>query len=175
MGFIEETGAAQFYRDARIAAIYEGTNGIQAIDLVTRKLPLSGGAAVAAQIKELRGIVEAVEANNDPAFGWTGVRLGEAVESLARATEWLLGRARQGGRRGAGRRYALSAAVRACGRRLPAGAARRSRRCGSATRPPRASALARFFAENFAVQAGALERTIVEGAPGLLGADAALA
>ena len=44
MGFIEETGAAQFFRDARIAAIYEGTNGIQAIDLVTRKLPLSGGA-----------------------------------------------------------------------------------------------------------------------------------
>ena len=40
MGFIEETGAAQHYRDARIAAIYEGTNGIQAIDLVTRKLPL---------------------------------------------------------------------------------------------------------------------------------------
>ena len=41
MGFIEETGAAQLFRDARIAAIYEGTNGIQAIDLVTRKLPLS--------------------------------------------------------------------------------------------------------------------------------------
>src|SRR5262245_29783800 len=43
MGYIEETGAAQHYRDARIAAIYEGTNGIQAIDLVTRKLPLAGG------------------------------------------------------------------------------------------------------------------------------------
>ncbi|HUO46230.1 MAG TPA: acyl-CoA dehydrogenase family protein, partial [Acidimicrobiia bacterium] len=43
MGFVEETGAAQFYRDARIAPIYEGTNGIQAIDLVTRKLPLRGG------------------------------------------------------------------------------------------------------------------------------------
>ena len=42
MGYIEETGAAQFMRDARIAAIYEGTNGIQAIDLVQRKLPLSG-------------------------------------------------------------------------------------------------------------------------------------
>ena len=48
MGFIEETGAAQHYRDARIAAIYEGTNGIQAIDLVTRKLPLDGGKTVAA-------------------------------------------------------------------------------------------------------------------------------
>ena len=43
MGFIEETGAAQHYRDARIAQIYEGTNGIQAIDLVTRKVPMAGG------------------------------------------------------------------------------------------------------------------------------------
>ena len=54
MGYIEETGAAQHFRDARIAAIYEGTNGIQAIDLVTRKLPMSGGDAVRAYIGELR-------------------------------------------------------------------------------------------------------------------------
>src|SRR5580700_137251 len=57
MGFIEETGAAQYSRDARITTIYEGTNGIQAIDLVTRKLGANGGAAVAAHIEELRGIV----------------------------------------------------------------------------------------------------------------------
>ena len=91
MGFIEETGAAQFFRDARIAAIYEGTNGIQAIDLVTRKLPLSGGAAVAAHIKEFRGIVDAVSASNNPAFGWTALRLEEALHSLANATKWLAG------------------------------------------------------------------------------------
>ena len=54
MGFVEETGAAQFMRDARIAAIYEGTNGIQAIDLVTRKLPLSGGARGAGEIAGMR-------------------------------------------------------------------------------------------------------------------------
>ena len=54
MGFIEETGAAQLYRDARITQIYEGTNGIQAIDLVARKLPLSGGATVRGYIGELR-------------------------------------------------------------------------------------------------------------------------
>ncbi len=85
MGFIEETGAAQLYRDARIAAIYEGTNGIQAIDLVTRKLPLSGGATVAAHIKELRGIVEALDASNDPAFGWTPVRLARGRRKPCRA------------------------------------------------------------------------------------------
>src|SRR5690606_11622758 len=53
MGFIEETGAAQHYRDARIAAIYEGTNGIQAIDLVTRKLAADSGAAAMDFIAEL--------------------------------------------------------------------------------------------------------------------------
>ena len=57
MGFIEETGAAQHYRDARILPIYEGTNGIQAIDLVARKLPLEGGKVVAAYIGELQKTV----------------------------------------------------------------------------------------------------------------------
>src|SRR5262249_14201773 len=56
MGFIEETGAAQHLRDARILSIYEGTNGIQAIDLVTRKLALSGGKTVRGQIEEMRRI-----------------------------------------------------------------------------------------------------------------------
>jgi alkylation response protein AidB-like acyl-CoA dehydrogenase len=173
MGFIEETGAAQFYRDARIAAIYEGTNGIQAIDLVTRKLPLSGGAAVAAQIKELRGMVEAVEASNDPAFGWTAVRLGEAVESLARATTWMLGR---GGNETDAALAGATPYLRLYG--LAAGGCLLAHEALAALRfgddAAACTALARFFAENFAVQAGALERTVVEGAPGLLGADAAL-
>src|SRR5450432_368522 len=64
MGFIEETGAAQHFRDARIAAIYEGTNGIQAIDLVTRKLPLEGGKTVALYLDELRATVAAVKESN---------------------------------------------------------------------------------------------------------------
>jgi acyl-CoA dehydrogenase len=174
MGFIEETGAAQFYRDARIAAIYEGTNGIQAIDLVTRKLSLSSGAAVAAQIKELRGIVEAVEASNDPAFGWTAVRLADAVESLARATEWMLGRLDNEAE------AALSGAtpyLRLFG--LAAGGCLLANEALAAVRLGQDAAsrvgLARFFAENLAVQAGGLERTVIEGAPGVLGAEAALA
>ena len=68
MGFVEETGAAQHLRDARILPIYEGTNGIQAIDLVTRKLPLSGGAVVRAQIAAMRAIATRLvkEANARP-------------------------------------------------------------------------------------------------------------
>src|SRR5436853_2061753 len=60
MGFIEETGAAQHLRDARINPIYEGTNGIQAIDLVTRKLPLSGGEAVRGRIAAMRGTLQRI-------------------------------------------------------------------------------------------------------------------
>src|SRR4029079_14912309 len=92
MGFIEETGAAQHYRDARITAIYEGTNGIQAIDLVTRKLATNGGAAVWALLDELSAIVKRVGASNDPAFGTTGAKLREALEALARSSKWLLER-----------------------------------------------------------------------------------
>src|SRR5215468_10641074 len=69
MGYIEETGAAQHYRDARIAQIYEGTNGIQSIDLVTRKLPLAGGTAMRGLLDELGRTVAQVKATNDPAFG----------------------------------------------------------------------------------------------------------
>ncbi len=54
MGFIEETGAAQHYRDARIAPIYEGTNGIQAMDLAGRKLSLAGGAGMTQMLAEMR-------------------------------------------------------------------------------------------------------------------------
>jgi hypothetical protein len=175
MGYIEETGAAQFYRDARIASIYEGTNGIQAIDLVTRKLPLAGGATVAAHIKELRAIVEAIEASNNPAFGATAARLGEAIDSLAHTSGWLLARLGQSPDAAlAGATPYLRLFGLATGGCLLAKEALGAVRLGEDPAAPRLS-LARFFAENLAVQAGALEHTIIDGAPGLLGADAALA
>ena len=65
MGFIEETGAGQYYRDARILPIYEGTNGIQAIDLVTRKLPLGNGAVARAFIAEMKETAERAHASNN--------------------------------------------------------------------------------------------------------------
>ena len=91
MGFIEETGAAQHYRDARILPIYEGTNGIQAIDLATRKLPLEGGAVVTAYIGELKKTAEEVRASNRPEFGRMGERLAAAVDALAEASRWMGG------------------------------------------------------------------------------------
>jgi len=176
MGYIEETGAAQHLRDARIAAIYEGTNGIQAIDLVTRKLPLSGGATVKAMIGELKRTVDAVNATNDPAFGWTGVRLQDAVESLERTTQWLLGGQHNdldtalAGATPYLRLFALAAG----GAFLAEEALAARKLAGDGADAAARTAIARFFAENQAVQAGALERTVVEAADSVITADAAL-
>ena len=92
MGYIEETGAAQHYRDARIAPIYEGTNGIQAIDLVTRKLPFNGGETVYGFIAGLNETVRAIKAANEPAIGPMSERLEAGVAALEEATGWLLKR-----------------------------------------------------------------------------------
>ena len=176
MGYVEETGAAQHYRDARIAAIYEGTNGIQAIDLITRKLPLSGGAAVKAYICGIRRTVEAVNATNDPALGWTGIRLQDAVDSLDRATQWLLGsqhndldRALAGATP-----YLRLFALAAGGALLAEEALAAMRLAGNGADAAGRTAIARFFAENLAVQAGGLERTVVEAADSVNNSDAAL-
>jgi alkylation response protein AidB-like acyl-CoA dehydrogenase len=165
MGFVEETGAAQHYRDARIAPIYEGTNGIQAIDLVTRKLPMAGGAVVRGYLDALRCTVAAVKAANDPAFGATGARLSEAVESLDRATAWLLPRldkSPEAALAGATPYLRLFASA-AGGCALAEDALAATRLNGGADAPGRV-ALARFFAENIAVQAGGLETTVTDGA-----------
>ncbi|MEP2435455.1 MAG: acyl-CoA dehydrogenase, partial [Roseibium sp.] len=89
MGYVEETGAAQHLRDSRIATIYEGTNGIQSIDLVMRKLPLSNGEHIDGFISELRQIADEVVASNRPEFGATGDLLHAAIEELERVTSWM--------------------------------------------------------------------------------------
>ena len=176
MGYIEETGAAQHYRDARIAPIYEGTNGIQAIDLVTRKLPRADGATARQCIGDIRRTVSAVDAVNDPAYGWTGVRLRDAVDLLERATAWLLARLADdpGAVLAGATPYLRLFALAAGGALLADEALAASRLAGNGGDGDGRIAVARFFAENFAVNAPALERTVVEGADSVTGADAAL-
>jgi alkylation response protein AidB-like acyl-CoA dehydrogenase len=174
MGFIEETGAAQHYRDARIAAIYEGTNGIQALDLVTRKLPLNGGAAVRDYLGELRATVKAVQAANDPAFGATGARLAEAVDSLDRATQWLIGKLDKAPQSAlAGATPYLRLFGNAAGGCMLADEALAAIRLGDGE-PATRVGVARFFAENIAVQAPGFERTVTEGADSVTAAETAL-
>lgn len=86
MGFIEETGAAQYYRDVRVTAIYEGTNGIQSMDLVARKM-MDGGEGVYALIEEMHTVAEAARGQYDA----LAEPLWQAVETLREATEWMVG------------------------------------------------------------------------------------
>ena len=77
MGFVEDTGAAQHYRDARIAAIYEGTNGIQAADLVGRKLGVRGGGVLADLLGQFDELAKSLESTDD--LAGFGTHLDEAV------------------------------------------------------------------------------------------------
>jgi 3-(methylthio)propanoyl-CoA dehydrogenase len=88
MGFVEETGAAQHYRDIRIAAIYEGTNGIQAADLVGRKLPVRGGAVVLEQLDSIQQVAAELMASDE--LKSFGQQLEQAAAAARRATEWLV-------------------------------------------------------------------------------------
>ncbi len=85
MGFIEETGAAQYYRDVRVTAIYEGTNGIQAMDLVARKM-MDGGEAAGRLLDEIEDHAEKARATMPELAG----PVWEATESLRETTEWLV-------------------------------------------------------------------------------------
>jgi acyl-CoA dehydrogenase len=180
MGFIEETGAAQHLRDARIAPIYEGTNGIQAIDLVTRKLPLSQGQAVASLISGMRATAQKLVGINNPAFGQMAARLRDAVEALDRATQYMLGAVRdapEDALAGASpylRLFGLAQGTASLAEEaLAAHAETRKGDCDPAH--VGRIGLARFFAENIATGATGLEAAITAGAASVRDAASALA
>ncbi|MCO6392081.1 acyl-CoA dehydrogenase [Aliihoeflea aestuarii] len=169
MGFIEETGAAALYRDARIAPIYEGTNGIQAIDLVMRKLPLDGGSAVMRYIDELHTDIEAVRTSNGDGFGATAEKCDAALNDLSEATAWLqeaLGSGRTEDALAGATPYLRLFALAAGGAYLARGAVGDE----SGKRVP----LCRFYAENLIEETAALRRRVMEGSTSLREAAAAL-
>ena len=170
MGFIEETGAAALLRDSRIAPIYEGTNGIQAIDLVTRKLPLGGGEHAKGYIAELRQDIEALRKSNAEGFGKTADKCEAAIDALEEATNFLqsaLGDGRQQEALAGATPYLRLFGLAAGGAYLVRGAL--------AGEDRNRIALARFFAENLVDEAAALKLRVVEGAASLAAADAVLA
>ena len=179
MGYIEETGAAQFLRDARIAAIYEGTNGIQEIDLVQRKLGLSGGAAVHREIADMRAAVGALRKVNADGFGDMAPCLAEAVDALERATAFMLDAStiRQNDALAGATPYLRLFAVARGGTALARGALaahRLSLAGNSDSALPARIATARFFAENIGVGACGLEREVTRGGGSVHASDAVL-
>jgi acyl-CoA dehydrogenase len=169
MGYVEETGAAVFLRDARIAPIYEGTNGIQAIDLVTRKLPLSGGQHVHGLIGELRADAEALRASNLPGFGRTGQKVAAALDELEAATRFLQS-CQAEGRMG----EALAGATPYLRLFALAASAALLSRGALASKDADRIALCRFHAENLVGETAALKERVMEGAESLAEAAKAL-
>ena len=156
VGYIEETGAAQALRDACIAPIYEGTNGIQAIDLATRKLQRTG-TALAREIEDMRAV--AAEAKLAGAES-----LSEAVADLERASRFMQGASPALALAGATPYLRLFALARG-GTLLAKGATQGD---------TRRTAIARFFAQNLAVAASGLARAVIDGGAATLDAEAAL-
>ncbi|MEZ5810718.1 MAG: acyl-CoA dehydrogenase [Rhizobiaceae bacterium] len=169
MGYIEETGAAALLRDARIAPIYEGTNGIQAIDLVSRKLPMAGGEHVAGFIGELRSDVDAVRASNLPGFGRTAEKLDAALAALEEATAFIATTSAEG------RTQAVLAGATPYLRlfSLAAGGCMMARGAVSAGDADRA-ALCRFYAENLVGETASLNEAVTGGCDSLSAAAASL-
>jgi alkylation response protein AidB-like acyl-CoA dehydrogenase len=176
MGFIEESGAPQLFRDARITAIYEGTNGIQAADLIGRKVARDKGAAVAALVAEMRGVVAELEGAKTETFSAVAARLRDGVAALEQAAQWIVQTY------GADVRKAAVGAVpfldllgTVAGGWQSARAALAAHRL-LAKGPAGADAsflqaklgTARFYADHVLVKAPALARTVVSGADGAL-------
>jgi len=90
MGFIEETGAAQHLRDARITPIYEGTTGIQAADLVGRKIARDGGQAMRAVIGQMRDVASRLARKDDEALASIATSLGDGIAALERAVQFVV-------------------------------------------------------------------------------------
>jgi acyl-CoA dehydrogenase len=169
MGFVEETGAAQHYRDARILPIYEGTNGIQAIDLVTRKLPLSEGRTVKTTLARYARTVAAARAINHPAFARIGQRLEEGLAALHRTTDFMLASlaSKPNDALAGATPYLRLFGLVAGGAYLADQALAAHAAMGAGETDPRHPtriADARFFAENLVTAASGLETTVLEGA-----------
>ncbi|MBB5518104.1 acyl-CoA dehydrogenase [Amphiplicatus metriothermophilus] len=170
MGYIEETGAAQHMRDVRIAAIYEGTNGIQAMDLVGRKLQMDGGTAAKAFIRKVKEEAVIARAGKRPELKRIGARLEEAANALEASTDWLLEASKKD------QHDALAAATPylkqfgnvAGGYYLARGAMAAALMLGEEGADKAylegRIAVARFFAENYLTEAAGLTQAIAAGA-----------
>jgi acyl-CoA dehydrogenase len=178
MGFIEETGAAQYYRDARIITIYEGTTGIQAQDLVGRKVARDKGKAAFAIISEMERLDGALSEYADNDFSEIRAQLRTGVNALKGATEWVVATFAENPRAVlagsvpylelwgivAGG-WQMARAALAAQRKLDANA-------GDAAFNRSKIKTARFFADFFVAHASALKHTITVGAEGLVSTEA---
>jgi hypothetical protein len=169
MGFVEETGAAQHLRDARITTIYEGTTGIQANDLIGRKTARDGGAAAREVAADMRKIALEVSSNADSSLHSIGAALADSVDALSRAIDWVVPAYGEKSRaaHAVAVPYLRLWGIVAGGWQLARSALIASRHLHEGTGDAnflRAKLVtARFYAENLLPQASALSRSVLHG------------
>ena len=173
MGYIEETGAAVYWRDARIAPIYEGTNGIQAIDLVTRKLPLSNGQAIAALFDDLKADARAASDTGDAALQAIGSAVADAIASAEAATAAITNPQRDPAEALAVASPYLRLLALTAGGSFLARAATVSQQLADPGTEARV-ALARYFTETLLAEVSSLRAVVVSGAAAVRHGAAAL-
>jgi alkylation response protein AidB-like acyl-CoA dehydrogenase len=178
MGYIEETGAAQFYRDARILTIYEGTTAIQANDFVGRKTARDGGAVARALIAQMRQTAAALAGHGEADLAAIGRRLAAGVDAFADAVDYVVAQMKADirGVFAGSVPYLRLAGIVHGGWQLAraAEASARALEAGSDDRPFHAAkiATARYFADHVLTAAGGLRDSIVDGAAGVLALSA---
>ena len=174
MGFIEETGAAQHYRDARIITIYEGTTGIQANDLIGRKTARDGGAVAKAIAVEIDRVATDLSRHTDANLKDIGVRLQEAVTAARTAVEWVVAnygantRAAHAGAVPYLELWGLLAGGWQMGRAALIAARHLEATTGDARFMTAKIQTARFYADCLLPRATSLARTIAEGSDSVL-------
>jgi butyryl-CoA dehydrogenase len=174
MGFIEETGAAQYLRDARITTIYEGTTGIQANDLIGRKVAREGGATAKAVLAEADATVAALRASGAPDLAVIAARLAAGRKAAGECVDWIVATAGSDPKAvhaGAVPFLKLCGAVFGgwqMGRAAVAAQALLARGEGDAAFLRAKVATARFFADHHLALAPALRDVVLEGAAGVL-------
>jgi alkylation response protein AidB-like acyl-CoA dehydrogenase len=180
MGFIEEGGVAQHYRDARIAPIYEGTNGIQALDLMSRKVLRDQGAGMHALLNDLRADLGCLEDQSDPDLTAIRRAVSQGLFLLEAATETLITLSREDVAQGAAVAdpFLELAGTAIVGTLLGQQAGLAARRMAAAETPSdqhRAKiAVARFYADNLLPRAETAAAQVRQGTASTLSLDEAL-
>ena len=178
MGFIEETGAAQFMRDARITTIYEGTTGIQANDLIGRKIAREGGASLKVVIAQMRATQAEIAASDDAECRRLATALGEGIDAVAVAGDYIVAQS------GAKVREVAAGAVPflelmgivAGGWQMARAALVAQGKLGAGETAPFYAAklkIACFYADHVLVEASGLARRITAGGASVLALDEA--
>jgi butyryl-CoA dehydrogenase len=169
MGFVEETGAAQYLRDARITTIYEGTTGIQAMDLVGRKIAREGGATAKAWIAELKGFDAELARSGEAGVQSLRRALSAGVQAVSECVDFIVSEKNpQATFAGAVPFLKLAGIVAGGWQMARAALAAEAKLASDRSFYEAKIATARFFGEHVLVQAPGLRDTVVKGAAGVM-------